>query len=316
MMARPEPEIGARNVTQNRITGGIWPAVLTAVDEAGTPDLDAMDRLVELFVEQEMGGLYLLGSTGQGPSLSMETRKAVCERVCRTNDGRLPVLAHIGATSTYDAMELARHAESCGADAISAVPPIYYPVDATLTFRHYDLIGGATKLPFIPYHTGFNNIARPPAREYAELMRNLPNFAGIKLTDSNFTFFALMRLYLGDEYVLFSGFDEITAHAVMSGSNGAIGSWMNLIGPEVRKMDAALRGGDVACAMRFTRVMCEIVGEIVDVRSNFFPFLHQGMKYRYGIDVGPGRGAMHISTVVYTDDEVRPILDRIVEAVA
>lgn len=293
------------------ITGGIWPAVLSAVDNDGKPDLAAMDQLVELFNEQGLDGLYIVGSTGQGPALSMETRKALCERICRTNANRIPVMVHVGAVSVYDAVELAKHAADCGADAISSVPPIYFPVDVKLTFNHYELIAGATDLPFMPYHTGFNNIALPSVDEYARLLKALPNFAGVKLTEANFVFFSMLREQLGDEFVLFSGFDEMTLHAVMSGADGAIGTWMNLWGPAFKKVDAAFRAGNVELGRKFTREFINTAAPLVAEKSHFAPFISHAMRLEYNIDIGPGRGPFYISDATFTDQFVRERIDRV-----
>ncbi len=293
------------------ITGGIWPAVLSAVDTDGNVDLDAMDQLVELFIEQGLGGLYIVGSTGQGPALSMETRKTLCERICKTNANRLPVMVHVGAVSVYDAVELAKHAADCGADAISSVPPIYFPVDVKLTFKHYELIAGATDLPFMPYHTGFNNIALPSADEYARLLKELPHFAGVKLTEANFVFFTVLREQLGDDYVLFSGFDEMFMLGVMSGADGAIGTWMNLWGPAFKKVDAEFRKGNIALGKKFTREFMDTAMPLVFEKSNFAPFISHAMRLEYNIDIGPGRGPFYVSDATFADDFVRSTIDRV-----
>lgn len=296
------------------ITGGIWPAVLTAVDTDGTPDLGAIDQLVELFNEQQLGGLYIIGSTGQGPALPLETRRTLCERICKTNNNRLPVMVHVGTISPYDAVDLAKHAADCGADAISSVPPIYFPVDVDLTFKHYHMIAGATELPFMPYHTGFANIALPPVEEYARLLKEVPHFAGVKLTEANFVFFTLLREHLGDDYVLFSGFDEMSGQAVISGSDGAIGSWMNLFGPAFKKVDTELRAGNIKLAHSFTRVFCREIVPIMGIRASFMALMHHGMKLKYGIDLGAGRSPFHIGDVTFTDEQVHHICDAINEA--
>ena len=294
-----------------KITGGIWPAVLSAVDTAGTPNMEAMDQLVELFVEQELDGLYLLGSTGQGPALSLETRKAICERVCQTNNHRLPVMVHVGAVSVYDAIELAKHAADCGADAISSVPPIYFPVDVNLTFAHYEMIASATELPFFPYHAAFNQLALPSSAEYGRRLKELPHFAGVKLTEANFAFFSQLRDALGDDYVLFSGFDELLAHGIMSGSDGAIGTFMNLWGPVFKKADQASRQGDTEMGQRLTRVFLrEVIPFVVD-RVKFISFLSRAMYLTYNIDIGEGRSPFCIATATIEDDVVREVVARV-----
>src|SRR5687768_1308300 len=132
--------------------GGIWPAVLTPLDESGKLNLGAVEQLVELFVKQQLGGLYVLGSTGQWPLLSVAERQAAAERFVKAAAGRIPVMVHVGAVCTDDAVALARHAERIGADAVSSVAPIYYPTGPDMIFEHYRRIGAAGGLPLYLYH--------------------------------------------------------------------------------------------------------------------------------------------------------------------
>src|SRR5690242_19107811 len=125
--------------------GGIWPAMLTPTVDGG-PSLAACEQLVELFAEQNLGGIYVAGSTGGWPLFSIEERKAIAERVVRAAAGRLPVMVHVGAVATADAVALAEHAARIGADAVSAVGPIYYPASPDALFEHYHRIGSATHL--------------------------------------------------------------------------------------------------------------------------------------------------------------------------
>jgi len=152
----------------NFTEGRVWPAMLTPLDESGIPCREATERLVEVLVEQGLGGLFVLGSTGQGVLLSASERKQVAEWIVQTAAGRTPIMVHVGATTTDVAIDLARHAEQIGADAVSTVPPIYYPVDTATTLEHYRRIGAATGLPFFPYHAFFLQQSLPSAHEYAE----------------------------------------------------------------------------------------------------------------------------------------------------
>src|SRR5215831_8730655 len=101
----------------------VWPATLTPLTEEGKPAFGALEQLTELFARQGLGGLYLIGSTGQWPMFTTEERCAIAECVVRASAGRIPVMVHVGAMATADAVALARHAERVGAAAISAVTP-------------------------------------------------------------------------------------------------------------------------------------------------------------------------------------------------
>src|SRR5689334_21426731 len=106
---------------------GLWPALLTPVAEDGKPALPVLERLADLFVRLGLDGLYVTGSTGQWPLLTPDERRSVVECVIGAVAGRIPVMVHVGAVTTADAVALARHAAAAGADAVSSVTPIYYP---------------------------------------------------------------------------------------------------------------------------------------------------------------------------------------------
>src|SRR4029453_5598635 len=114
--------------------GGIWPAMLTPTTADGRPALAVCEQLVDLFVRQGLGGIYVVGSTGQWPRVTVEERKAIAECVVKTAARRLPVMIHVGAVATSDAVALARHAASTGADAVSGVGPIYHTNPAHALF--------------------------------------------------------------------------------------------------------------------------------------------------------------------------------------
>ncbi|MBM3460285.1 MAG: dihydrodipicolinate synthase family protein, partial [Armatimonadetes bacterium] len=105
---------------------GIWPAMVTPLAEDGSVRRESIPLLVEKFVREGAGGLYLLGSTGQGPILTVEERKVVAAETVQAAAGRLPVMVHVGAIRVEDSIELARHCGEIGADAVSSVVPMYY----------------------------------------------------------------------------------------------------------------------------------------------------------------------------------------------
>ncbi len=166
-------------------TEGCWPALLTPLNEQGEPCLAAIERLVELFVQQKLGGLYIVGSTGQWPLLRLDQRQTVAERVVQAAAGRIPVMVHVGAIATEDAVALARHAESIGADAVSCVAPVYYPTTADLTFEHYRRIGEASELPLYVYHLSIVNQTSLDPKEYVDRLLAVPQIAGMKITLSS-----------------------------------------------------------------------------------------------------------------------------------
>ena len=172
--------------------------MLTPVTEAGEPNLEMLDNLVDALIEEGLDGLYLLGSTGQGPAFPVETRQMIAERAIRTARGRVPTIVHVGCVSTQDSVQLARHAAQCGADGISAVPPIYYMTGAEGVFAHYRGIGAATDLPFFPYHHTMFGEAALADPSYTDQLMEIPNVAGMKITVRDLFIFGLIQGRTGE----------------------------------------------------------------------------------------------------------------------
>jgi N-acetylneuraminate lyase len=294
------------------IVGGIWPAILTCLDENRRPCEANITKMIELFVQQKVGGLYVLGSTGQGPALDMATRKKTMELVSKANKGRLPLMLHVGAVSPFEAVELAKHGADHGADAISSVAPIYFPPTADMLFAHYSTIASATKLPFYAYH--FNATNLPPLKEYVSRMLEVPNIAGMKITDTNLIVVEMVIAYAKGKLQIFSGCDEINLPAVISGADGAIGSFYNMFAPACIKAREALLKGDIAAAKKFMVTFCRVIMEIVGNYNNTYPFFRQSMQMMYGIDIGTGANASSLVYKPLPESQVRAWIDEVNQA--
>ena len=287
--------------------GGTWPAMLTPLDEQGEPNLEQLERLTELYVEQEMDGLYVCGSTGQGPLLSAPQRRAVAECVVKTTAGRIPVMVHVGAIATEESVALAEHAARVGADAISSVGPIYYHTSIEETFEHYRRIGAATALPmFVYYLSHLNRHVIEPA-EYVERLLRLPNIAGMKITDGNLHQFGLIRSCAGDRLQLFSGADELMCHAALSGACGAIGTFYNVWGPTCRAVRQAFVGGNFALGRHFMLTFQAVIAEVLG-REGRTGFLRAAMRMKHGIEIGPHRAPLGIMARIWEEADVERLI--------
>jgi len=297
------------------VAGRVWPAMLTPLDEDGHPHESNTRRLADVLAEQQLGGLFVLGSTGQGVLLSTEDRKRAAEWIVRTVDGRIPVMVHVGATTTDEAIELARHAEQVGADAISSVPPIYYPLSAEAVLEHYRRIGQATGLPFFPYHASFLNQALPSAHEYADRLLEIPNIAGMKFTDHDLYQMELLHAYSGGRLNIFSGADELLCHAALSGAVGAIGTFYNQWGEACQRVREAFVAGDFQHARAFMIRFGWVIDTILR-SQNIWGFHRLSMRLKYGIDVGRPRAPLGTVGRGWTEAEVEGLIEQVEDAAA
>lgn len=290
--------------------GGIWPAVLTPLTEDGLVAVAVLEQMTELFVSQRLGGLYLTGSTGQWPLFTVEERCAIVERVTNVAAGRIPIMVHVGAATTADAVALARHAEDAGANAVSAVTPIYYAHSVDAVFEYYRVIGSATQLPFYVYHlSGVSPIAIG-SREYTERLLAVPNIAGMKITDRDLYIFGLIKAFTGDRLQLLSGADEVMCHAILCGARGAIGTFYNLWGPVCQRARAACAAGDVNTGQAFM-LRFQIAIAAVLSSGSIWAFLRVAMRLKYGLDIGMPRPPLAATDRPWADDEVRRLIEQV-----
>ena len=150
-----EPRLGP-TLTGREFVGmaGAFSAMLTPFDKDGRLNEGAIDRLVEYGIREGLSGFFVTGSAGESMLLTVEERKRTFARVAKAANGRVKLIAHVGAVATEDSIALARHAADCGYDWISSVAPVYFAQNWDATFYHYKRISEATDLPFLVYSFG------------------------------------------------------------------------------------------------------------------------------------------------------------------
>ncbi len=161
---------------------GVLIPVITPFHEDSTVDESILRQLVDFYVSASIQGLFALGSSGQGPAMSADERKATAEVIIDQAGGRTPVIIHVGTADTPTTVELAKHAAEAGADAIGVIPPYYYcdaPQSAIL--EHFKAVSDAAPLPiFIYENPKYCGISISP--EFGVILkREVPAIRGMKV---------------------------------------------------------------------------------------------------------------------------------------
>lgn len=131
---------------------GVIPPVLTLFDEMGEINESAQRGLVDFLVDSGVHGFFVGGSFGSGPIMSVEQRKRLAEIVMDQVHGRIPCIIHVGSSNTHDTVQLAKHAEKLGADAIAAVPPYYYKHTNKNILSYYETLVKSIEKPVFIYN--------------------------------------------------------------------------------------------------------------------------------------------------------------------
>jgi 4-hydroxy-tetrahydrodipicolinate synthase len=218
--------------------------MVTPLRDRDTLDVDGLDRLVEHILGGGVHGLFLLGPTGEAPSLSHRLQKELIERSCRLVAGRVPVLVGITDTSVSESLTLAGWAAEAGAQAVVLSAPYFYAATSEELRQYVRRLAAELPLPIVLY----NIPGRPIPTFDLETLRmaqQLPNILGLKDSSANMLYFHQVRRLLAErpEWTLLVGPEELLAEAVLLGGRGGISGGANL-DPRlyVDLFDAAERG--------------------------------------------------------------------------
>jgi len=269
---------------------GLIAAVHTPMREDGSLNLDMAPEQARCLAANGVSGVFVCGSTGEGPSLSVAERLALAERWKAAAGGALRVLVHAGHDCLPAAREIAAHAETVvGARAIAAVAPVYFPPARIGDLVAYcaEIASAAPLTPFYYYHipmrTGLNfkaiDIMKAAAAE-------IPTFAGIKFTHEDLMDFRQCLEFEGGRYNCLFGRDEILLSALALGARGAIGSTYNFAAPLYLRILKAFEAGDLETARREQSRAMEMIATMR--RFPIMVAIKAAMK-AIGVDCGPSR---------------------------
>ncbi|HEX9661663.1 MAG TPA: dihydrodipicolinate synthase family protein [Candidatus Binatia bacterium] len=161
---------------------GVLLPIITPFDDRVRVDEEMMRQLVDFHINAGVQGLFVLGSTGQGPAMTIEERKHAAAIALDQAKKRIPVVIHVGTADAWSATDLAEHAAAHGADAVAIVPPYYYSDHTEYEIiAHYQAVHKAMSLPIYIYENPkYSGISIPPG--FALRMKEqVPALKGIKV---------------------------------------------------------------------------------------------------------------------------------------
>lgn len=235
---------------------GITPPIVTPLAAPDCLDVEALARIANRTIAGGVRGLFVLGTTGEGPSLSQRLKRDLIRETVRITDGRVPVLAGLIEASTDDAVGLAEFAAEAGADALVWTPPFYYPLPQEMLIRAAERLIPRLPLPVYLYNIPvFTKVPIEP--ETFAVLAKLPNVCGIKDSGGNLEKLARTRALVPEMPILW-GPEEVLLEAMAAGATGGVNGGANLFPELFVALHDAIAGGDAARA----RVLQDIVAAI------------------------------------------------------
>ena len=224
-------------------------ALITPMREDGSVDEKAYADFVDWQIKEGTHGVVPVGTTGESPTLSHDEHKQVVEWCIDQADARVPVIAGSGSNSTAEAIELSRHAENAGADAVLIVTPYYNKPTQEGLYQHYKAINDAIGIPIIIYNIPGRSIVDMSV-DTMKRLSDLKNIAGVKDATANMARVSQQRAAMGEDFNQMSG-EDITALGFMAhGGHGCISVTSNVAPRLCSEFQNACLKGDYATALK------------------------------------------------------------------
>jgi len=224
-------------------------AALVTPFKNGAVDEKAFRDLIDWQISEGTSGLVPVGTTGESPTLSHEEHHRVVDICIDQAKGRVPVIAGAGSNSTDEAVDLARHAEKAGADAVLVVTPYYNKPTQEGMYQHFKAVNDAIGIPIIIYNIPPRSVVDMSVDTMARLFE-LKNIAGVKDATANLARVSQQRHALGPDFIQLSG-EDMTALAYMAaGGHGCISVVANVAPKPCAELMAAVFKGDYAGALK------------------------------------------------------------------
>ena len=213
------------------------------LDEAG------FRALVNWQIQEGSHGLVPVGTTGESPTLSHAEHYKVVEWCIQEAKGRVPVIAGAGSNSTREAVDLAKHAEKAGADAVLVVTPYYNKPTQEGMYQHFKAVNDAIGIPIIIYNIPPRSVVDMSVDTMARLFE-LKNIAGVKDATANLARVSQQRHAMGPDFIQLSG-EDMTALAYMAaGGHGCISVVANVAPKPCADLMTAVLKGDYAQGLK------------------------------------------------------------------
>jgi len=224
---------------------GVLTALPTPFTAENTIDAQLMQRVVDRNINAGVDALVVGGGTGEYMSLTNDERREIFNIVVEHTAGRVPVVAHTGALTTRDAVDLSRAAEKAGADVLMLITPYYEPLTDNEINRYVETVAGSVAVPIMLYNNPGVTGVNLGAEGIARFGREIDNIEYVK--DSSHDWEQALRLihHHSQDIKLIMGWDSFSFSALTEGAAGVMAGAANVVPDEIVAVVRAIREGDL-----------------------------------------------------------------------
>lgn len=268
---------------------GIIPAFYACYDEDGNVSGERVQTLTQYFIDKGVKGVYVNGSSGECIYQSVEERKLIIENVMAVAKGKLTVINHVACNNTKDSVELAKHSESVGVDAIASIPPIYFRLPEYSIAAYWNAISAAApNTDFVIYNIPQLAGTALTMSLFAEMMKN-PKVIAVKnssMPAQDIQMFKSAGLAAKDDFVVFNGPDEQFVAGRAIGADGGIGGTYGVMPELFLKLNELVEAGEKKKACELQYAINEIIYKMCSSRANMYAVAKEILRTNDNVNIG------------------------------
>lgn len=258
--------------------GVITPMVTPLINRENI-DFKGLEKLLDHLINGGVSGVFLMGTTGEGTSISPRMRKELIKYSVEYVKGRVPVFVSIADCCLEESLNMACYAKECGASYLVSALPFYLGLTQTEIIDYYTTIADNVPLPLFLY----NIPAQTKLMISVEAVKTLakhPNIIGMKDSSGNGTYFNTLLAEVKAEYPDFTilvGPDEMLASTMALGGNGGVNSGSNLFPELYVNLFKACKAKDTERILKLQKLVMKVSTEVYSVDKSSVSFL-KGLK--------------------------------------
>lgn len=268
---------------------GIIPAFYACYDEEGNVSGERVQALTQHFIDKGVKGVYVNGSSGECIYQSVEERKLIIENVMAAAKGKLTVINHVACNNTKDSVELAKHSERVGVDAIASIPPIYFRLPEYSISAYWNAISNAApNTDFVIYNIPQLAGTALTMSLFAEMMKN-PRVIAVKnssMPTQDIQMFKSAGLAAKDDFVVFNGPDEQFVAGRAIGADGGIGGTYGVMPELFLKLNELVEAGEKGKACELQYAINEIIYKMCSSRANMYAVAKEILRTNDNVNIG------------------------------
>ncbi|MNI10042.1 N-acetylneuraminate lyase [compost metagenome] len=269
---------------------GIIPAFYACYDDQGDISETRTKALCDYLYEKKVQGVYVGGSSGECIYQNLDERKAVLSFVAKYLKGKMTLIAHVGAPSTRDSIELAKHAAAEGYDALSAIPPIYFKLPDSAVYKYWSEIIEATPLDFIIYNIPQTTGYTLTPSLFEKLLTN-KKVIGVKNSSMPTMDIERFKKVGGENVIVFNGPDEQLVAGRIMGADGGIGGTYGAMPELFLQANEFIKEGKFEDAKLIQSDINDIIIALCSQKGSMYAVIKEVLNRR-GVNVGSVRAPL------------------------